>query len=355
MGFIRLLLSISVIFGHIYISNKLLLGGPIALEAFFVISGFTIAYIYQKKYLDKPYLVFITSRLLKILPLYYFILVISIIVGMLSLQFKFKIETALEPLMLLYFSHHYYIFLIGVLSNIIIIGQDIFLVISRDVFLSSQIKLPPLYLLLIIPQSWALAIEFWFYLIAPVIFKMKQKYLFILFLICLMLRYALLNFGLKYDPWIYRFFLSDLVMIILGIYSYQLYKYQQKFKSSKFYIIFFIGIIFFTVFYRILPVIEIVHVDIFKWIYIISLSLCIPSIFIYFSKNYIDKLCSGLSYHVYLWHILIIQLVYLFKLPARIDGILVIIITLGLSLITYRIFLPLERYKQKRVELSASK
>jgi peptidoglycan/LPS O-acetylase OafA/YrhL len=351
MGMIRLLLSISVIFGHIYISNKLLLGGPIALEAFFIISGFSIAYIYQKKYIDKPYFTFIFSRLLKLLPLYYFILIITLVIGILSILYKFKIETALDAFLSVYKSKYFLIYFFGIFTNLSIVGQDILLLISREPNISHFINTPPLHLLLFVPQSWALALEIYFYLIAPLILKINKINLLIIFIFSLILRYLILNIGLKYDPWIYRFFPADLPMFILGVYSYQIFQFQMRYGRQKVYFLIFIIILFFILFYRILPVVTLFHIDIYKWVFLLSFTLSMPSIFIFFSKYKWDRFCGNLSYHIYLWHILIIQLVYLIKLPARIDGILVIIISIFLSCVTVQIFKPLELFRQNRINL----
>jgi peptidoglycan/LPS O-acetylase OafA/YrhL len=79
MGLIRLLLAISVITTHsTSIFGLNFIQGQIAVEIFFMISGFYMALILIEKYNKKTdYKIFISNRLLKIFPTYWLILVIS--------------------------------------------------------------------------------------------------------------------------------------------------------------------------------------------------------------------------------------------------------------------------------------
>ena len=78
MGIIRLLLAISVV---VYHSRPLLgqinfLPGSTAVQAFFIISGFYMSLVINEKYEDKQS--FYRARLLKIFPVYWAIVAVSI-------------------------------------------------------------------------------------------------------------------------------------------------------------------------------------------------------------------------------------------------------------------------------------
>lgn len=66
MGILRLLLAISVIIAHTEsVFGVRLVGGVIAVQAFYIISGFYMAMILTEKYIGKnSYKLFITNRLL---------------------------------------------------------------------------------------------------------------------------------------------------------------------------------------------------------------------------------------------------------------------------------------------------
>ncbi len=77
----------------------------------------------------------------------------------------------------------------------------------------------PLYPGLIIPQAWTLGLEVSFYLIAPFILT-RKKILFLLLMLSFALRIFLYQIGLgREDPWVYRFFPTELVFFILGALS----------------------------------------------------------------------------------------------------------------------------------------
>src|SRR5260370_42618312 len=77
MGFVRILLGISIVFSH---AGKPfgydMIPTKTAIQAFFIISGFYMALILNEKYASQKnsYKLFITNRFLRIFPLYWFML-----------------------------------------------------------------------------------------------------------------------------------------------------------------------------------------------------------------------------------------------------------------------------------------
>lgn len=72
MGIIRLLLAISVLISHTStIFGFGFVGGQAAVQAFFIISGFYMAFILNEKYIgeNNSYKLFITNRLLRLYPI----------------------------------------------------------------------------------------------------------------------------------------------------------------------------------------------------------------------------------------------------------------------------------------------
>src|SRR5215475_13496698 len=79
MGTLRFLLAFSVAYGH--------LGKPlsfptsdVAVQSFFVISGFYMALVLNEKYGPNSYWLFISNRLLRLWPAYIVVLVLSLAV-----------------------------------------------------------------------------------------------------------------------------------------------------------------------------------------------------------------------------------------------------------------------------------
>ncbi|MFZ6693376.1 hypothetical protein [Undibacterium sp. SXout20W] len=132
------------------------------------------------------------------------------------------------------------------------------LVFSTD-FSKSEIVLFPA---LLVPQAWTLGVELSFYLIAPFILREKRTMLMLLAL-SLCVRVYLLYIGLgEHDPWTYRFFPTELAFFLLGALSHQYisplyikflaFGQMQKYASISTY-----ALIFFTLLYSFIPVIDI--------------------------------------------------------------------------------------------------
>src|SRR3979411_2191986 len=77
MGSLRFLLALSVACGHFGVP----LGFPtsdVAVQSFFVISGFYMALVLNEKYGPGTYWLFLSNRLLRIWPAYFLILILSL-------------------------------------------------------------------------------------------------------------------------------------------------------------------------------------------------------------------------------------------------------------------------------------
>src|SRR5687767_10319648 len=82
MGIIRFLLAASVVLAHAGpISGFTLVDSDVAVKAFYIISGFYMALILNEKYIDSnnSYSLFITNRFLRIYPLYWIVLLLTIL------------------------------------------------------------------------------------------------------------------------------------------------------------------------------------------------------------------------------------------------------------------------------------
>lgn len=79
MGFLRLLLALSVVSAHV-INNPFfsLVGGTVAVKTFFIISGFYMAMIINNY---KNNIAFFKSRYLRLFPVYFICLIIAYYLG----------------------------------------------------------------------------------------------------------------------------------------------------------------------------------------------------------------------------------------------------------------------------------
>ena len=245
MGLIRFFLAYSVVVGHfLYFPTFRLIGTDTAVEAFFIISGFYIAMILNGRYSSiKDFWI---NRFLRLYPAYIVIAGTSLVITLIepsSLQNIFTLPPVLST---------YLIF-----TNATMIFQDIAMFLGvRDghvMFVKNFLESSPVvFRYLLIPQAWTLGIEISFYLLAPLLFFKKYKYIYLFFFISLIIRIYLLMHGKFDDPWSYRFFPSELALFMLGSIAYNIYDKINFNKNpalllelGKWFLVLVMGFIFF--------------------------------------------------------------------------------------------------------------
>jgi peptidoglycan/LPS O-acetylase OafA/YrhL len=355
MGIIRLLLAISVVIDH---SNPLFgfsfIGGQLAVEVFFIISGFYMALILCEKYnkaSDRK--IFIGNRLLKIFPTYWVILILGLIYELANIHFHSspnEVSLFVHPgIHLNLFSFLYFL-----LTNIIILGQDIILYLGINIhtgilFFTSDFRLfsPPLYSFMIIPQAWSLSLELTFYLLVPFLIKFKTKWLLLIMSLSLILRVILYHFGLDHDPWTYRFFPTELVFFLSGIIAYRMFKIIESKNINKWLIGLFYGSYFsLIIFYQYIP-----YDNIKMWGLLLTTVVMLPFIFNLTKNIKIDRFIGELSYPVYISHFLVIDfLTHFTPINHSLLSLIATIISILLSIMLLQFIMkPIDKIRQKRI------
>ena len=307
MGLIRFFLAISVIFSHLNIVG-VFTGGGIAVQSFYIISGFFVALMFDVSPAYRDISKFYRSRLLRIFPIYYAVFLVSIVFVIAfgipglpngkELFLNFNIETK---------------FLI-VFSNIFIFFQDWIMFLGWNNgglsfvphFSMSE---PPLYNFLLVPQAWSLAIELSFYLISPFLVRCKTNWLIFLVIVGLLLRVIFYKNGLFEDPWSYRFFGLEFFTFLIGMLSYRMYR---KAKDEKWNILdnkrigagSLICMLVFAISLKSLPV----PVKMLAPFFYLSVFALLPIIFNFTKSNKFDRFIGELSYPLYVVHILVINI-----------------------------------------------
>ncbi len=359
MGLLRFLFSLSVISVHTgQFFGTTLIGGKMAVQAFFIFSGFYISLILDKKYVgeNSSYKLFLTNRILRIYPTYLVILILSLLTSYLFLHFgqvsKLDIyihnSNALNPLTLGYL----------VFVNLFIVGMDFVMFLGLNVthgtffFTNNYLTTHPLlYDFLFIPQAWTLSLEFVFYLLAPFLLKRKLRFLVVLALLSLLLRMYLYKIGLHQEPWTNRFFPTELLFFLAGIFSYRIYKWKMKKKYPIFSLIMFFLLILFTIFYSFLPGDPERGIDIMQLTYFGLLFIGIPFVFQLTKTSRVDRIFGLFSYPMYICHQFVMDvLANLHQKQSELFTIITITTILFLSLLLI-LFIegPVNRYRQGRL------
>jgi peptidoglycan/LPS O-acetylase OafA/YrhL len=322
MGILRTILALAVVVYHSYKFFGLrMCGGQVAVETFYIISGFYMALILNEKYVGVgSYKKFILSRFYRIFPVYWIILILALLLSLVG-YFGFN-----QPYYLSRYTHNnsclsgltilYFVF-----ENIVVIGQDILYFLKLDescapIFTHHVLSFKHAgYQYLLVPQAWSISIEFMFYLMAPFLVTKKVKYQLALVLLGLSLKYYFFNYEyLRYDPWTYRFFPFELAFFMAGSLAYAFYKYIEK-KSIPSYIGYYLmcSLIVLVFFYELITIKDQLKNSLF---YLLVLG-SIPFIFLSFKDNKLDRYIGELSFSLYISHHLMVSVFrgYFFSNP----------------------------------------
>ena len=218
MGIIRILLAIAVLLGHCPDGViPRFASGSLAVHCFYVISGFLIQMVVSTKYQGGAgwHWRFYLSRVFRIFPLYWLFLLLSIV----------TLGAGDFPILL---QRDWCGAAIWIVNNVFIIGQDVLRFVSFDIGSGHFTLLAPggaerasrgaqtVMTVLPIAQAWTVALELYFYLLAPYLLARRTWVLLIIVLVSFGVRVALGYNGHFQPEWFYGCFPSELATFIAG-------------------------------------------------------------------------------------------------------------------------------------------
>lgn len=237
MGGLRLLLAAIVLFEHTGgLGGYAMTGGAIAVQCFFMISGFYMGLVLNERY-DRPALnrAFYTNRFIRIFAMYYLFLALHLIVfGLVELQ------GGNSPLGI-YADHRIgpgERFALGML-NFTALGQELPLwlrVEDGGLVWTTQFRgsgAGEVINYMMIPMAWSLSLELMFYALAPFIARRPAKVIALMMVGSLLLRAAAAVAGLSADPWSYRFFPFELALFVAGVLAYKAWAAHRAFWQGR--------------------------------------------------------------------------------------------------------------------------
>lgn len=300
LGSIRFLLALSVVFSHMsYNSGHVLVGGKVAVQLFYVISGFLIMHVLQtNKAYGLNYLKFYKSRFFRLYPLYILIFLVT-----LTLKLIFS-----NHIGLIFSSVNLTSKVLIIVTNLILVGQDVLLFLKSTNFdisivtnlADSTKSFINLHTALVVPQAWSLSLEILFYILAPFVLKDIRRIVFF-FSCSLLLKIFLIqfDFGLV-DPWSYRFFAAELWLFLLGS---LICKFKQYFSIQLR-----------PVYPTLINILAFIFYFYFDFsgkdiLLLLLFSLSLPYFFLFQNTNLFDKVIGELSYPIYISHLLVLVIV----------------------------------------------
>jgi peptidoglycan/LPS O-acetylase OafA/YrhL len=365
MGILRTMLALAIVVYHSFtVFGLRMTGGQVAVQSFYIISGFYMALILNEKYFgDGSYWRFIKARLFRIYPLYWLVLILAFCMSFIGYYgfgkafyfYKyFSTSNVLSPL-----AYTCFIF-----ENIFVVGQDVMLFLKIDVLGAFQFSKIPLleptigFHYMLVPQAWSISIELCFYFLAPFLVRRHWKWQSALVILLFGIRmYVIYQNSLYYDPWTHRFFPFELPYFLLGSLSYTIYTYfKAKAIDSR------IGFsLLFVMIACIIAYNEIFYGNFLKtYIFYAYVFISLPFIFISFKNIKWDRWIGELSFSIYISHHLIVKALHdlFFKNPSYIKyyGYTIILLSLLLAVILNQWFqAPIERWRQKYITKSVKK
>lgn len=304
MGAFRLLLALVVFSYHAGPIFGVTLGdGRLAVQAFFMLSGFYMALVWCERYsqASEPKKNFYIARFLKIFPSYWLVLAITVLVAALSprpMFWPFDAESSRFPLtnfsgMLVY----------GV--QLTLLGQDGLLFLYRTFdgglgFTSNfnQAGTLPIHLYAVNPPAWSLSIEILFYLLVPWLVGHPRRML-VVAALALAARVFAWRAGLDHDPWTYRFLPFELSLFLAGALSYH-FMARGVGNYRKF-----AGVYFGAILVALL-MFSSVHSAVGEmayWLFYLLVFAALPTIFIATKNSAVDRKLGEFSFPIYLCHL----------------------------------------------------
>ena len=357
---LRVLLATAVVLQHIgSLFGLTMTGSVVSVETFYIVSGFYMALILSEKYVGSgAYALFITNRFLRIFPVYWGILVLTVVVcigSWLATGNALLLHPYLTDYTQLSFSSLLYI----TLANLIVFGQDIVMFLTADstgnlVFTSNfWLSQPQLFNFLLVPQAWTLALELMFYLLAPILIRRSTVVLVGLAVLSFGTRlYTYFVLGFTNDPWTYRFFPSELMFFLSGMISFRIYsRFRDRLPLSYARAVW-IMVIAATVLFQYFPGGSVKMMGYFALV-----TLGLPFIFTATRRSRADRQLGEMSYPVYLSHLLVFAVADTLPILAGHKVVLRLTVLFGTFLVSFvlvkKVSRSLEEFRQRRTSAVA--
>jgi len=354
MGLLRVLLALSVLLDHAHgLGGYAMVGGPLAVQCFFIISGFYMGMVLTERY-DRPALnrAFYANRFLRIYGVYFLFLVLHLAIfaavaaggggSPLSPYFEASIPWYEKALL-------------GLL-NVTLIGQDLPLWLTIEqghlAWTSSFVASGDgaVFRFMVIPAAWSLSLELCFYAIAPFIVRRPAWQIATLLGASLAARAVAAMAGLTGDPFNARFFPFELALFLAGVLSYRLWTARPEwFQGTP------ARLLALAVPAAILGWPWLVgswSADLFftppRLLLLTVVALGLPAIHAWRGRSASDRAIGDLSYPFYLGHLLVLGMVASLSADPFVRVVLAALLTLALSWLVVRtVDAPIEAFRRR--------
>ncbi len=350
MGSIRLFLAFAVLMSHADAFDINIIPGQVAVQAFFMISGFYMSLILAQKYEKCSVFVFYTNRLLRLFPTYLFMLLLS-----------FGVLYALDVGIFIYIGKFEKVFTHGVFmavsylwANTAVLGQEMLFLLGIDTANYSFYWAPngtasvKAWSYVLIPQAWSLSMELYFYMLAPFILRRGMYCVGGIFVLSLVLRLFIVSKGPEYDLFLRRFFPAELCLFLIGYFSYFLFTRIKEYKRK-----YSLGLICWITLLAVLVFHNEINEKLSLALLAFTMFLSMPFIFNLAKDSRLDRFLGNISYPIYIVHFLIIAIFEEYFEEQYFEeeyALFMLLLVFSASIVIYYgVEAPIDRWRQRRV------
>lgn len=353
MGLVRVALAVAVLLSHLPLASFKFLSGGLAVQSFFIVSGFYMALVLDGKYKDVS--LFYSNRLLRLFPTYFFICILAAIT-----LWVFNASPTGTPEIFATAYSNPLTAIILTFENIFMVGQEMLFWTQIDsagnLVWDESGPLPDENTVvgwqgLLVPQSWSLSMELMFYALAPFLARAGWKWIAVIAALSIALRLAGPIVGIEYLLWQGRLFPTALFLFLFGMLAHKALPFVAtlpKWTGWAVNVVLLAFIVLHAPFQEALTQATGIDAMQGRWIVYIVMTLTIPFVFNTFKDFAWDRWIGDLSYPIYLSQLMVIGFVMTFNPPFAMW--VAIFGTIALSaIILVVIEHPLDRWRQRRV------
>jgi peptidoglycan/LPS O-acetylase OafA/YrhL len=350
MGVIRLLLAVSVLLSHSAGARALpLVGGELAVQLFFMISGFYMAMVLTEKYAGPGGVTqtkaFWIGRTLRIYPTYFATAIATLLLFAAIRSSWFAEFLAQGPAMMAF----------ELWLNLVIVGQELTLWLAQGAdglgfttdFRPWPYPQPRNFML--VPQAWSLSLELVFYALAPWLNRWSTAALALAAVVSCAARFATYAaLGLDFDPWTNRFLPFEIAIFIAGMIAYRMYsRYRMPQAMPAAAVLALIVLV--IVAFPSLPKPRWMGVQLADFAVLVGFFFALPFAFRATRSSHVDRAIGDLSYPFYLAHLAVIMLLEQLMRPqgALFQATAIAVTLAAAALLLVSVDRPVERLRSR--------
>jgi peptidoglycan/LPS O-acetylase OafA/YrhL len=350
MGLVRLALALAVLLSHLPSATVHFIGGGVAVQGFFIVSGFYMALVLRSKYTRAG--LFYSNRLLRLFPAY-FVMVAVAAVSVFALRAS---ATATPELFATAYQNPATALLLA-FQNVTTLGQEALYWFKLDsngnLFFDAHgqaetDQVPVAWRALLVPQAWSLSMELVFYAVAPFLARLKWTTLAWLAVASIALRFAGHLLNVDDGLWQGRFFPTALFLFLFGMLAQRALPIVTRLPKA-------LGWIVTALLLTLIAAEPQLGLDdeSGRWVIYSAIALATPFVFNAFKDFSFDRWIGDLSYPIYLTHLVIVGLVLTFQpaLPGWVSTGATLAATLAASIVLLVLIdQPIDRWRQARAK-----